>query len=214
MEEGIVGHKCTLCQFVSETQEAFSNHFQEQHQSVFFACYLCPRSLNTLDQILLHLNNDHATNHPDRTKIALYDRNKKGRGTVRVGYVEGETLPSKDTTRKMWTNQKCVVEGCESTVATVPAVQLFRFPAVNVRQRYLWVAIVDKRNPDGTAWEAKPWHRICSNHFEGGKPSRVEKDVNFIPTLFKDALEEGPMFRMPEDLPNQVIFFLFFPIIF
>ena len=206
----MVGHKCTLCQSVNETQETFSNHFQEQHQSVFFACYLCPRSLNTLDQILLHLNNDHAANHPDRTKIALYDRNKKGRGTVRVGYVEGETFPSKDT-RNLCTNQRCVVEGCESTVDTVPAVKLFRFPAVNLHQRYLWVAIVDKRNPDGTAWEAKPWHRICSNHFEGGNHSHDAKDVNFIPTLFKDALEDGPMFRMPADLPYQVIvpFFIF-----
>ena len=214
MEQGIVEHKCTICQSVSENQDAFSSHFQEHHRSIFFACYLCPRSFQTVNQVLTHLNNEHNTINPERKKIAMYDHAIMARGTVRVGYVEGESVPLTKIERKLWSNQKCAVDGCGSNVDSAPAVKLFRFPASDVHQRYLWVAILNKRNPDGTEWEAKPWHRICSLHFEDGKYSRDEKDINYIPTLLPDALGDEEMFRMPPQAADQVIFLIFFLVLF
>ena len=146
MEEELLQHKCTLCQSVLETQDALSNHYQEQHQSVYFACYLCPRSFKTLNQTFLHLNNEHNTVNPDRTKIALYDYAIKARGTVRRGYVQGEPLPLPQNKRNLWSNQKCTVDDCASNADTVPPVKLFRFPAIDINQRYLWVAILNKKN--------------------------------------------------------------------
>ena len=208
--EAIVEHKCPLCLAnIIDDPVIFSQHFQQLHPTIAFACYLCEKAFSTVREIYEHLNLKHGTNNPDKEKIALYDRSRKARGIARVGHLDKISEPEKKL-KKLSGGQRCCVPDCKSTSHTVPAVKLFRFPAVNLLQRYLWVSLVDKRNEDGSAWEAKPWHRICSLHFEGGNYSKDEQDVNFIPTLFKDALDDGYMFRMPDSSTDQVSLFFTF----
>ena len=198
--------KCAICSTIARDEVELSNHYHEQHKHVFFACYNCEKSFTKLEQLFLHIIQKHAINSPDMSRIAIYDNMQRNRGgIVRLGFLNGvdlkpevkEPAPKrKKGANNLFGNQKCVVEGCKSNCKT-PGVKLFRFPATDLHQRYLWVALVNKKSEDEDAWKAKPWHRICSLHFVGGNYSSNENDVNYIPTLFNDALEDGPNFQVP-----------------
>ena len=197
--------KCIICSTVVKDESELSAHYHDHHPAIIFACYDCPNFLKKLDELNLHLDQAHAITSPEKGKIAIYDIK-----FVRIGYLDGELceqLPSNKRKRKchLGGSQRCVVDGCETTRYT-PDSKLFRFPYRNLHQRYLWVALVNKKpSEDGEAWVAKPWHRICSLHFKGGNYSRNQKDVNFIPTLFADSIEDGPTFEMPATPVSTVL---------
>ena len=65
---------------------------------------------------------------------------------------------------------------------TVPsAVTFHRFPEDPERRR-LWIRAVSRDK-----WEVKDHHRICSDHFVSGKPSKDRDDVDYVPTVLKDG---------------------------
>ena len=155
------------------------------------------------------MRQDHTIENLDKSKVALYDRGGRVKGSLRVGYLDGTLCEKEPPKRKIKSgrgllggNQKCVVDNCLSTCNS-PGVKLFRFPGKDLNQRYLWVSLVNKRSDDEEPWTAKPWHRICSRHFAGGAHSSTPSDVNYIPTLFEDALEEGDTFRCAQGEPEQ-----------
>ena len=222
----IMEEQCIICSSILKDENELSKHYHEQHPNIIFTCYVCTKSFVKLEQLYLHLNQDHTIEKPDQSKIALYNSGQIAKDitkSVSVGFLDG-SLPSlsepgikvsakrKDRKRSgrnlLGGSQKCVVEGCLSSCQS-PGVKLFRFPKRNLHQRYLWVALMNKEPKDGEAWMAKPWHRICSLHFKDGKHSADQKDENYIPTLFTDSLEEGPSFEQQASPAPEVILCFF-----
>ena len=52
----------------------------------------------------------------------------------------------------------------------------------DARWRELWIKAVSHDK-----WELKTHHRLCSEHFVSGRSSKDLKDVDHVPTIFKDA---------------------------
>ena len=212
--------QCLVCSSVVKDVIELSRHYHEQHPLIIFACYACDKSVDKLDLLNLHLNQEHSITNPDQSKIALYDTGQivKGcRGASSVGFLDGSIsepevkMPKKrkrSGSTLLGGNQRCVVDGCSSTCHT-PGVKLFRFPSKNLHQRYLWVALLNKKTKDGAPFMAKPFHRICSLHFKDRKHSKKQTEENFIPTLFMDPLEEGASFQQDTPAPEVILNFVF-----
>ena len=60
-------------------------------------------------------------------------------------------------------------------------VTFHRFPE-DTRRRELWIEAVSRDK-----WELKTHHRLCSERFVSGRPSKDFEDVDYVPTIFKDA---------------------------
>ena len=56
-----------------------------------------------------------------------------------------------------------------------------RFPE-DARRKELWIKAVSRDK-----WELKTHHRLFSEHFVSGKRSKDLEDVDYVPTIFKDA---------------------------
>ena len=80
-------------------------------------------------------------------------------------------------------SQRCCVTGCKSTCETVPKVSFFCFPTKDIQKRLLWIAILNKKNKDGTEWKPNPSDRICSKHFVSGKHSPTQNNIDYTPTI-------------------------------
>ena len=55
----------------------------------------------------------------------------------------------------------------------------------NLEKRLLWIAILNKKNKDGTDWQPSKTNssRICSLHFVSRKHSPTQGDIDYTPTL-------------------------------
>ena len=73
--------------------------------------------------------------------------------------------------------------GCRSTCNSLPKVLFFTFPLTNLEKRLLWIAILNKKNKDGSDWQPSKTNRICSLHFVSGKHSPTQGDIDYTPTL-------------------------------
>ena len=73
--------------------------------------------------------------------------------------------------------------GCRSTCNSLPKVLFFTFPLKNLEKRLLWIAILNKKNKDGSDWQPSKTNRICSLHFVSGKHSPTQGDIDYTPTL-------------------------------
>ena len=47
-------------------------------------------------------------------------------------------------------------------------------------------------------WELKDHHRICSDHFVSGKPSKDRDNVDYVPTVFNDGKKRLVVRSNPE----------------
>lgn len=55
----------------------------------------------------------------------------------------------------------------------------YRFPQSDSKQFKLWIAAIRRDK-----WEYRSWHRICSDHFKGGKKGHTASDPGYVPTIF------------------------------
>ena len=81
----------------------------------------------------------------------------------------------------------CCAIGCNHNDKThKDKVNFYRFPTQKSHpvQRDLWIRSVRRRNPDGSKWEPRPYHRLCSAHFVSGQKSRDPLNPDFRPTIF------------------------------
>ncbi|XP_072948374.1 uncharacterized protein [Epargyreus clarus] len=93
----------------------------------------------------------------------------------------------------------CCVEGCKNTYM-VSECEFYKFPiAKNIKRRKLWIAAINMKNADGLPWYPLPHHRICSDHFVGGKKSENENSPSYIPTIFPVRHQNDK-----SNLPNPV----------
>ena len=52
----------------------------------------------------------------------------------------------------------------------------------DARRREPWIKAISRDK-----WKLKTHHRLCSKHFVSGRPSKDLEDVEYVPTIFKDA---------------------------
>ncbi|KAJ8677457.1 hypothetical protein QAD02_013244 [Eretmocerus hayati] len=62
----------------------------------------------------------------------------------------------------------------------------FKFPLSESKreQRRLWIAVVKRKNVDGSPWMPKPHDCICSAHFFGNDKSDDPWSPSYLPTIF------------------------------
>ena len=75
----------------------------------------------------------------------------------------------------------CCAVDCANRFSKDSRVTFHRFPE-DARRRELWIKAVSRDK-----WELKTHHRLCSEHFVSGRPSKDPEDVDYVPTIFKDA---------------------------
>lgn len=51
-------------------------------------------------------------------------------------------------------------------------------------QRELWIAAVNRLEPDGNLWTPKTHSLVCSKHFESGRPNPTRSNRDYVPTIF------------------------------
>lgn len=62
---------------------------------------------------------------------------------------------------------------------------MFHHIPVDVIRRNLWIKAISY-----TKWVLKAHHRLCSELLVLGRPSEDPKDVDFVPTIFKNEKED------------------------
>ena len=75
----------------------------------------------------------------------------------------------------------CCAVNCTNRFKRDSGIGFYTIPAKQVR-REAWLRAISR-----AGWEAKSSDRICGKHFVSGSPSRDPKNVDYVPTLFKDG---------------------------
>ena len=75
----------------------------------------------------------------------------------------------------------CCAVGCANRFSKDTKITFHRFPE-DPKRRQLWVRAVSRDK-----WELKDHHRLCSEHFVSGKPSKDLDSQDYIPTVFRDG---------------------------
>ncbi|KAM7292632.1 hypothetical protein ISCGN_025770 [Ixodes scapularis] len=83
----------------------------------------------------------------------------------------------------------CVVFGCKRRARRGTGIGFFRFPAEgrDRSRRQAWIDAVGRPNVDGVPWEPSEASRVCGLHFVTGAPSLSPRQVDHVPTVFKDV---------------------------
>ncbi|CAH0592555.1 unnamed protein product [Chrysodeixis includens] len=82
----------------------------------------------------------------------------------------------------------CCVLWCRNTRRN-SSCKFYLFPTskLNLQLRKMWIAAVNRKNDDGSPWSPKPYDRICSNHFIGGKKSDDMASLSYVPSIFPSS---------------------------
>ncbi|CAN8027138.1 unnamed protein product [Ixodes persulcatus] len=82
----------------------------------------------------------------------------------------------------------CVVFGCKRRASRGTGIGFFRFPAEgrDRSRRQAWIDAVGRPMVDGVPWEPSEASRVCGLHFVTGAPSLSPRQVDHVPTVFKD----------------------------
>ena len=75
----------------------------------------------------------------------------------------------------------CCAVNCTNRFKRDSGIGFYTIPAKQVR-REAWLRAISR-----AGWEAKSSDRLCGEHFVSGRPSRDPKNVDYVPTLFKDG---------------------------
>ena len=75
----------------------------------------------------------------------------------------------------------CCAVNCTNRFKRDSGIGFYTIPAKQVR-REAWLRAISRAR-----WEAKSSDRLCGEHFVSGRPSRDPKNVDYVPTLFKDG---------------------------
>lgn len=75
----------------------------------------------------------------------------------------------------------CCAAGCANHFSKDTGITFHRFPE-DPKRRQLWDRAVSRDK-----WELKDHHRLCSEHFVSGKPSKDPDSQDYTPTLFRDG---------------------------
>ena len=68
--------------------------------------------------------------------------------------------------------QCCSVKGCKSNSRKTPNVRFYVFPSEkNGTLRKQWLDTILRQNADGSPWQPKYFHKVCSRHFKDGRPT-------------------------------------------
>ena len=86
----------------------------------------------------------------------------------------------------------CCAVGCANRYSKESTVTFHRFPEDSTR-RQRWINAVSRDK-----WILKDHHRLCSDHFVSGKPSKDAKDVDYVPTIFCDGKRRSNVTEDPE----------------
>jgi len=80
----------------------------------------------------------------------------------------------------------CLAVGCKNTSKENPEIKFYAFPRKNPKQLKAWVRNVNREgwNRDGSLWEPGERHRVCQDHFVGGKPDPSPLHPDYAPTIF------------------------------
>ena len=197
-----IPNTCTICQHTFADSDQLASHFLSFHPDLKFCCYGCHLAFSSMESLFQHMKL-HDVIKPDKSRIALYDDSKHV--LARIGFLEevqkcpqisefwGRALKVKEQKKpkpkvtvkrkRPSGSQRCCVIGCKSTCETVPKVSFFAFPKKDIQKRLLWIAVLNRKNRDGTEWKPNDSHRVCSLHFVKGKPSPTQFDIDYTPTL-------------------------------
>lgn len=85
----------------------------------------------------------------------------------------------------------CVVFGCNNRHLLGCGISFYHFPPETERRRQ-WIAFVDRKNPDGTAWQPGIDDRLCSDHFISKKKSDISTSPDYIPTISAKKCPTAP----------------------
>ena len=75
----------------------------------------------------------------------------------------------------------CCTANCTNCFKRDSGIGFYTIPAKQVRH-VAWLRAISR-----AGWGAKSSDRICGEHFVSGRPSRDPKNVDYVPTLFKDG---------------------------
>ena len=81
-----------------------------------------------------------------------------------------------------------MVVGCHNRYSKQRGLRFYRF-AMNKDCCHLWIAIVSKRNPDGSPWQPSSCDRVCSDYFIYGKKSDLPGCPDFVLSIQTKELE-------------------------
>ena len=74
----------------------------------------------------------------------------------------------------------CCAVSCANRFSKDLLINFHRFPKEDERKKK-WIRAVSRDK-----WELKDHHRICSDHFVSGKPSKDPNHIDYVPTVFND----------------------------
>jgi len=75
----------------------------------------------------------------------------------------------------------CCAVNCTNRFNRDAGIGFYTIPAKQER-REAWLRAISR-----AGWEAKSSDCLCGEHFVSGRPSRDPKNVDYVPTLFKDG---------------------------
>ena len=77
----------------------------------------------------------------------------------------------------------CCVPYCKNK-AGLDAVGFFKIIRQNKAQTEEWIQAIERKNADGTLWMPTKNSKICSEHFQSGRPSNDVNHPDYIPSKF------------------------------
>ena len=87
----------------------------------------------------------------------------------------------------------CCAVNCSNRFSVGSGIGFFVFPVDSERKKR-WVQAISRDK-----WEPKSHHRLCGEHFVGGRPSKDSNSIDYIPTIFKDRKRRCNTTQKDED---------------
>ena len=83
----------------------------------------------------------------------------------------------------------CAVVGCHNRQSKQCRPSFYRFPKHKDHRR-LWIALVARRNPDGSSWQPSSGDRVCSDHFISKRKSDLPSSPDFMSSVHSYSIKE------------------------
>ena len=90
---------------------------------------------------------------------------------------------SKSSLKVKYKGKVCCVRNCNNKEG-LDIVRFFKIIRQDKAQTEKWIQAIKRKNTDGTLWMPTKNNKICSEHFQSGRPSNDVNHPDYIPSKF------------------------------
>ena len=159
MDDGKRPFVCELCGSNFKRKEHCDRHKLTVHEDIRpYQCDICSATFKSKDYMKRHVTTCERKNQ---------DQYSYSESSLKVKY-EGKV---------------CRVPNCNNKEG-LDIVRFFKIIRQDKAQTEKWIQAIKRKNTDGTLWMPTKNNKICSEHFQSGRPSNDVNHPDYIPSKF------------------------------